>query len=244
MQSRHQQPWHSPAGTPRGPQWPINIIMDKTYAAARLLARPRSKADFCSHLRIARHTYLRYLSAVGMFWYPNQGPPPEDHLVMVVTCSDHVLQWVSASVSAAVGVPRDELIGQDIRLALRRGRQQQVHYDRFAQIIQALRAGLLEPPIGECETYLLQHDGRRLPLHLRVTYGQEFDCVFIDATAGRPEEDGSPTADTFNVVPNLVLRQGVTPDQVEVLDMDGLLRLYRESLPPYSFQGGDGTVHD
>jgi len=215
--------------------------MDKTYATARVLPRPRSKADFCNHLRKARHTYLRYLSAVGMPWYPNQGPPPEDHLVLVMTCSDHILRWVSASVTAAVGVPKDDLVGQHVRLALRRGRQVQAHYDRFAELIQALRAGLLEPPIGECDTYILQHDGRRLPLHMQVTYGREHDCVFVDAIPGEPEDDVPQKVETFNVEPGIVLRQGVTPDQVEVLDMEGLLRLYNASLPPYRFPS---TLHD
>jgi hypothetical protein len=179
-----------------------------------------------------------------MPWYPSLGPPPEDHLVLVITCVDHILQWVSPSVCAAVGMPRDELIGQNVRVALRRGRQIQAHYDRFAELVQALRADLLEPPIGECDTYILQADGRRLPLHMQVTYGHEYDCVFVDATAGEPEDDVRTRPETFNVKPGVVLRQGVTPDQVEVLDMEHLLRLYEASLPPYRFQGRDGRLHD
>jgi hypothetical protein len=193
--------------------------MERFYKATRGVPYPRPKTAMQAYLQLSKHTFEYYLECVGMPWTRGYGPPPENHLILLVGMHNLVVQWINPTWCMVLGRERADIVGDHIRDVARGGAIDQAEQIAWGTIVHKLCVG--DIAVGEMDSWTMTAASQRLPLHLRVTYGRPYECLFVDAEVSGPPE--SPLkAEVFNVEPGIILRHRGT-DTTELTNMEDLL---------------------
>ena len=248
MNNAQQQPWLAKQGMLHGPVWSAAKIMDEVYRVADLLRPPRSKLSFYGRLGIAKKTFNDHLAAVGMPWIKGYGPPPKEHLVLLIS-PDGLVVWVSPSVCATRGLDLDDIVDKPARQVLRQERVSAAETALFLSIAHELCIG--ERAEGTLTSAIATADGRDQPLEVRVTYGRPKQVYFLDCVrVGEPQPVAELQQDElFNVEPGIILPHYAQP-RPAMHNMDAIHRflnatpdeqrdLLNRYLPPYRYHGGE-----
>lgn len=186
--SAKRKPWHGTAGAPKGPRKRVEEFIADVYDKRRYLKGlriPVTKRALYDRMGMTRPTFNEYQAGAGAPW-----PwPPEHHLVFVVDATSRTVVWVSPSLAVAIDRLPDELVGRDVQeLAL----PEPLHWE------QAQRLKLGDLTEAMIETCLIHGDGRRIPLEVRVTYGQLFEVWFCDGVVfDQSSHDAADDAEIF-----------------------------------------------
>jgi hypothetical protein len=214
---------------------PLPVLLDRFVEYDREMRRKRSaisRAGFATRLDKTQRTVHEYFTDANLPFPPVS---PGELVLLLDNAPPHELLWISDAWCELTGHKREDVLYQPVRYLRETGvvdGPRELHQ----ALARELRAGAADAS-GVTQGWICEGTHhQRLPVRIELRFGQRSNAFYARAT---PVESDVHDGEVFNVVPGIVLRQGTTPDQVEVLDVEHLLRLYEASMPDYRFPGRD-----
>ena len=205
----------------------------------RITPRP-TQAGFVSHAQLRTkqtedgHTvsmpqFRTWIKGYGMDYpmVPNMDDQERPILVFLVEADPRAkLTWISKNVDDVLGFQPEDLVGRRSVDALHGGHDPRSDNPELVATFSALKAGKMTDGVSP-PTFLVHHDGHRVPVQLHAGYGTHNRSFYIQATVLQPVDAQPSGAATDTEFVRLLVKG----------DPAAYREYFEKHIPPYRYPG-------